>query len=47
MRSRKWLVGITGGSGFIGSSLAKHLARSFDVRLFDVNPPRQKFGNGV
>ena len=47
MESHRWLVGITGGSGFIGSSLAKHLARSFDVRLLDVSPPKQKFGSGV
>ena len=47
MRLNRWLVGITGGSGFIGSSLAKHLARSFDVRLLDVRPPSRKFGDGV
>jgi UDP-glucose 4-epimerase len=47
MGSHKWLVGITGGSGYIGSSLAKHLARSFDVRLLDIKVPRQKLGGGV
>jgi len=47
MGSHRWLVGITGGTGYIGSSLAKHLARSFDVRLLDVKMSRQEFGDGV
>jgi len=47
MGSRRWMVGITGGAGYIGSSLARHLARSFDVRLLDVKASRQEFGDGV
>ena len=47
MGSHRWLVGITGGTGYIGSSLAKHLARSFDVRLLDVKVPSQEFGDSV
>jgi len=47
MRSHKWLVGITGGSGFIGSSLVNYLARLFDIRILDISPPKQKFGGNV
>jgi nucleoside-diphosphate-sugar epimerase len=36
-------VGITGGAGYIGSSLAKHLVGSFNVKLLDVRAPKQKF----
>ena len=39
-------IGIVGGSGFIGSSLAKHIVMSFNVRLLDVKRPRQEFGDG-
>jgi nucleoside-diphosphate-sugar epimerase len=35
-------VGITGGAGYIGSSLAKHLVRSFNIKLLDVKAPKQK-----
>jgi nucleoside-diphosphate-sugar epimerase len=38
----KWVVGITGGSGYIGSSLARHFAKAFDVKLLDVRPPNHK-----
>ena len=44
---RRYLIGITGGSGYIGSSLAKHLAGSFDVRLLDVRVPEQSFSEAV
>lgn len=47
MGLHRYLIGITGGSGYIGSSLAKYLARSFDVRLLDVKEPRQKFNDAV
>jgi UDP-glucose 4-epimerase len=43
MIAHKWLVGITGGSGYIGTSVAKHFISSFDVKLLDVRPPTQKF----
>jgi nucleoside-diphosphate-sugar epimerase len=36
-------VGITGGAGYVGSSLAKHLVKSFDVKLLDIKSPKQKF----
>jgi len=33
-------IGITGGSGFVGHSLAKHLSRNFCVKILDIrNPP--------
>jgi len=32
-------VGIVGGTGFIGKSLARHLAKKFQVKTLDVNPP--------
>lgn len=35
-------MGITGGAGYIGSSLAKHLVRSFNIKLLDVKAPKQK-----
>lgn len=38
----KWVIGITGGTGYIGSSLAKYLARSFKVKLLDIKAPKQK-----
>jgi len=40
-------VGITGGSGFIGSSLAKHLAQFLNIRLLDVTLPNKDFGGNV
>lgn len=36
-------MGITGGTGYVGSSLAKHLVKSFDVKLLDIKSPKQKF----
>ena len=35
-------MGITGGAGYVGSSLARHLVKSFDVKLLDVRAPEQK-----
>jgi nucleoside-diphosphate-sugar epimerase len=35
-------IGIVGGSGFIGSSLAKHLPPVFDVKVLDVKEPKNK-----
>lgn len=43
----KCLIGITGGSGYIGSSLAKRLASSFDTRLLDIREPKQSLGESV
>jgi nucleoside-diphosphate-sugar epimerase len=35
----KEVVGIVGGSGYIGSSLAMHLAKTFEVKIVDVRKP--------
>ncbi len=35
----KYRIGIAGGSGFIGFSLAKHLSSFFDVKVLDVKKP--------
>lgn len=43
----QWSLGITGGSGFVGSSLAEHLCDSFNISLLDVRPPSQKFESRV
>ena len=40
-------MGITGGAGYVGSSLAKYLARSFDVKLLDIREPRREFQGNV
>jgi len=40
-------VGITGGAGYIGSSLAKHFVRAFNVKLLDVRVPKQRFDDAV
>ncbi|KON31404.1 hypothetical protein AC478_02835 [miscellaneous Crenarchaeota group-1 archaeon SG8-32-3] len=39
----KRVIGITGGAGYIGSSLAKHLVKAFDIKLLDIKSPKQKF----
>jgi len=39
---REYKIGIVGGSGFIGSSLAKHLSSSFRVKILDVKEPKNK-----
>jgi len=33
-------IGITGGSGYISFSLAKHLSKKFEVTIFDVKSPK-------
>jgi nucleoside-diphosphate-sugar epimerase len=38
---KQWTVGITGGAGYIGSSLAKHLAQSFNVKIIDIKEPKR------
>jgi len=40
-------IGIVGGSGFIGSSLAEHLSKSFQVKVLDVREPPQGVGGKV
>ncbi|MCQ5374265.1 MAG: NAD(P)-dependent oxidoreductase [Candidatus Methanomethylicia archaeon] len=40
-----WKIGIVGGSGYIGSALAKHLSSSFLVKIIDVVEPRHLDNN--
>jgi UDP-glucose 4-epimerase len=39
---KKFLVGIIGGSGFLGSSLAINLSSIFDIKILDIKEPRCK-----
>jgi len=39
---RRYRIGIVGGSGFIGFSLAKHLSFIFDVKILDIKEPKEK-----
>lgn len=41
----KYKIGITGGSGFIGSSLARHLSDEFKVKILDIRRPPKINGN--
>ena len=38
----KGTIGITGGSGYIGSALSKKFAESYNVKLIDVKEPKEK-----
>ena len=40
-------IGITGGSGYIGSSIAKKISTSYNVKLIDIRPPKQKLPEKV
>ncbi|HML02334.1 MAG TPA: NAD(P)-dependent oxidoreductase [Candidatus Bathyarchaeia archaeon] len=42
-RKRRAVIGITGGAGYIGSSLARHLARFFEVEILDIKAPSDRF----
>ena len=44
---KKWIIGITGGAGYLGSSLAKKLCKSFDVMLLDIKESKEKFDSNV
>jgi UDP-glucose 4-epimerase len=39
---RDYRIGIVGGSGFLGSSLAKNLSSVFDVKVLDVKEPKNR-----
>lgn len=39
---KKYRIGIVGGSGFIGSSLAKYLSSIFDIKVLDIKKPELK-----
>lgn len=42
MKDLKHKVCITGGAGFIGFSLAKHLSSVFDVKILDIKTPKDE-----
>jgi nucleoside-diphosphate-sugar epimerase len=42
-----WKIGIVGGSGYIGSALAKHLSSSFLVKIIDVKEPKYLDNNMI
>jgi nucleoside-diphosphate-sugar epimerase len=42
-----WVIGITGGAGYVGTSLAKHFATSFDVKLLDIRKPSQNLQENI
>jgi UDP-glucose 4-epimerase len=37
------VIGITGGAGYIGSSLARYFAHFSEVQILDIKAPREKF----
>jgi UDP-glucose 4-epimerase len=39
---KKYVIGIVGGSGFIGFSLARHLSSTFNVKIVDIKEPKDK-----
>lgn len=41
------IIGITGGSGYIGSSIAKYLSDRFSVRILDIQEPPPPLGDRV
>jgi UDP-glucose 4-epimerase len=41
-----WKIGIVGGSGYIGSALAKHFSSSFLVKIIDIVGPKH-LGNNI
>lgn len=41
------IIGVVGGSGFIGGSLANYLGRNFKIKILDVIPPRFQLGDNV
>lgn len=43
----EWSVGITGGAGYLGSSLDRHLGASFDIKLLDIRAPKHDIGGNV
>jgi nucleoside-diphosphate-sugar epimerase len=38
----KYIIGILGGSGFVGFSLARHFSSTFNVKILDVREPKDK-----
>ena len=44
---KEYTIGITGGSGYLGSSLAKRLCGSFDVTLLDIKEIKEQLPENV
>jgi nucleoside-diphosphate-sugar epimerase len=34
-----YTIGITGGSGYVGDHLARHLQKKYKIKILDVKPP--------
>lgn len=47
MSSHKYTIGITGGSGYIGSSLASYLAKFYNIKLLDIKEPKREFDSSI
>ena len=45
MASQKVSTGNTGGVDYIGNALAKHISKSFNVKILDAQAPRQAISN--
>jgi UDP-glucose 4-epimerase len=43
----KYAIGIVGGSGFVGSSIARHLSKEFKVKIIDLQRPRIELSKNV
>jgi nucleoside-diphosphate-sugar epimerase len=42
-----WTIGITGGAGYIGSSIAAELSQSFNIKLLDLKNPQKEMPKNV
>ncbi|MGB9615457.1 MAG: saccharopine dehydrogenase NADP-binding domain-containing protein, partial [Fervidobacterium sp.] len=40
-------IGIVGGSGFVGSSIARHLSKRFKVKVIDPKKPNIRLNRNV
>lgn len=41
----RYRIGIIGGAGFIGFSLAKYFSQRFEVKILDIRKPRDRIDN--
>jgi len=47
MQEPKARIGVVGGSGFIGNSLARYFSQDFDIEILDVKPPTSSLNRSV
>lgn len=40
-------IGITGGTGYVGSSLTSRMSNSFEIKLLDIKEPKEKLPSNV